>query len=94
MRRIADFTSKKEPLTEGAVIVSSVDELTAKTLEILRREITNLMIESSGGKLSPPSSKALVDYVKLLDDLKVKEKELLEEASDEFLKKLAKKDGV
>lgn len=92
MRKIADFTAKKPEPTEGIVIISSVDELTAKTLEILRREITNLMIESSGGKLQPASSKSLVDYIKLLDELKKKEKELLEEASDEFLKKLAKKD--
>lgn len=90
MRRIADFTSKKPEPTEGTVIVASVDELTAKTLEILRREITNLMIESSAGKLAPPSSKSLVDYIKLLDDLKQKEKELLEEASTEFLQRLAK----
>lgn len=71
---------------------TSIDELTAKAIEILRREIVNLMGETSRGKLSPTSSTALVGYIKLLGDLKEKEQDLVEELSTEFLEKISKDD--
>lgn len=77
--------------SDGSIIVTSIDELTTKTIEILRREILNLMGESTRGKLEPSSSKALVDYIKLLSDLKDKEKDLLAQLPDEYLEKLARK---
>lgn len=57
-----------------------------KATEILRREITNLMIESSSKKLSPASAKDLVAYIKLLSELKAEQSETLEGLSDEQLK--------
>lgn len=77
-------------LHSGVIATTSIDELMLKCQEILRREITNLMVESSKGKLSPNSAKSLSDYIKLLDTLKDKEADLLEELSDTQLKKLVK----
>lgn len=82
---------EKDCNSNGNIIVTSIDELTTKTIEILRREIINLMMESTRGKLEPTSSKALVDYIKLLADLKEKESELLSQLPDEYLESLAKK---
>lgn len=65
-----------------------VVDLLDKGAEILKREITNLMIESSGKKLSPNSAKDLVSYLKLLHDLKLEQTKALSELSDEELKKL------
>lgn len=91
VRRISDFKAKIEPVVPNFDVLSvSIDELTAKTIEILRREVQNLLIESSGGKLAEKSSTALVAYIKLLGELKKKEKDLLEDLEDEFLEKIAK----
>lgn len=91
MRRISTFVAKKEQAPVDLTLAqTSVDELTAKSIEILRREILNLMGESSGGKLSPTSSTALVGYIKLLGELKKQEKDTLATMSDEFLEGLVK----
>lgn len=94
MRKVNSFTgSIKEPTDLKPDLiqpVGSIDELTVKTLEILRREIQNLMMESSRGKLESSSSRSLVEYIKLLGELKKKEQDLLNEMSDEFLEKLSK----
>lgn len=93
MRKVNGFTgSIKEPTDlqpERIQPVGSIDELMVKSLEILRREIQNLMIESSRGKLENASATALVNYIKLLGELKKKEQELLQEMSTEFLEKLS-----
>lgn len=57
--------------------------------EILKREITNLMMESSGKKLSPASARDLVGYINLLHDLEERAKKKLADMSDEELKALA-----
>lgn len=89
MRRIADFKSKQQPVEVDLSIASTtLEELSNKAQEILRREILNLMGESTSGKLSPPSSTALVNYIKLLGELRDKEKEELAAMSDEFLEKI------
>lgn len=91
VRRIANFVSKDvPPEPDFSIATTELDELTAKTQEILRREITNLMIESTAKKLSPTSSAALVSYIKLLGELKDKETEALKAMGDEHLKKLAR----
>jgi len=59
-----------------------------KTVEILRRDITHLMMESSQGKLSKSSATDLVNYVKLLSDLYKQEKEILSNLSTEEIKAL------
>ncbi len=65
-----------------------ISDLLDKGGEILRREITNLMVESSGKKLSPNSAKDLVAYLKLLSELKIEQQKALAEMSDEELEKL------
>ena len=67
-----------------------IDALLAKSGEILRREIHNLMSESSGKKLSPASARDLVAYVKLLSDIKIERDKVLSDMSDEELQKLIK----
>lgn len=60
----------------------------AKGAEILRREISNLMIESSGKKLSSASAKDLVNYLKLLSEIKLEQEKFLGSLTDEELEKL------
>jgi len=93
MRRIADFTSKNTQTEPDFSLASTtLDELVDKAQEILRREITNLMVESTGKKLSPTSSQSLVAYIKLLGELKEKEEDLLQRLGDNHLKRIAKRD--
>lgn len=70
-----------------------VQHLLDKAAIVLQREIQNLLIESSGGKLQPASAKSLVDYLKLLHSLKADQAEALEGMTDEELKGLINGDG-
>lgn len=65
--------------------IFDVEDLLAKTGEILRREVLNLMSKSSGGKLSPTDARDLVNYVRLLAELKAEQDAVLSELSDEEL---------
>lgn len=89
MRRYAKPTTQLP--TQPSVPEGSFDvvELLEKGGELLRREILNLMSESSRGKLSPNSAKDLVAYIKLLNELKAEQQEELEGLDDEALRKLA-----
>lgn len=69
----------------------SIDRLMDDCLVALDREVRNLKILSSRGKLSPPESRDLRDTYKLLFELKKMEAELLKGLTDEQLK--AKLDG-
>lgn len=62
-----------------------VEALMDKGGEILRREIQNLMIESTGKKLSSASSRDLVAYLRLLSELQKDQKETLTKLTDEEL---------
>jgi hypothetical protein len=64
-----------------------------KGLEILRKEVNNLFMESSQGKLSPVSARDLVGYVKLLHELEERQKasaldaaKLAKAAADHFVR--------
>lgn len=93
MRRIADFKPKHTPSEPDFSLVSTtLEELSNKAQEILRREILNLMGESTGGKLSPTSSASLVQYVKLLGELRDKELKELSRMGDDHLKTLVDDD--
>lgn len=63
-----------------------IEDLLAKTAEVLRREVKNLMLESSRGKLSAGSARDLVVYVELLKKLKLEEEEAARLLTDEQLK--------
>lgn len=76
---------------EASTGVSSLDieALLDKCAVVLQREISNLMMESSGKKLSAASARDLVAYIKLLAELKEYQEEELSELTDEQLKQLA-----
>ena len=65
-----------------------VEALLAKGGEILRREVSNLLMESSNKKLAPASARDLVAYIRLLHELKIEKAAALAEMSDEELTKL------
>ncbi len=58
-----------------------ITKLLDKGLEILRKEVNNLFMESSQGKLSAVSARDLVGYVKLLHDLEERQKQAALEAA-------------
>ena len=60
-----------------------VEKLLAQGGEILNREVKNLLMESSRGKLND-----LCNYIKLLSELKKEQQEALKELSDEEIEKL------
>lgn len=64
---------------------SDISTLLGKTIEILRREVTHLLMESALGKLPKGSSTDLVNYVKLLNELHAEEKDILDQLSDDEL---------
>lgn len=69
----------------------SVDSLIADGLLALYREIKNLLILGSRGKLDPNSSRDLRDHLKLLFEIKDREKDFLKSISDEELQILLAK---
>ncbi len=80
-----------EAAKEGQLEPLDVELLLTKTGELLKREISNLMSESSRGKLSPASARDLTAYIRLLSELKEQQKEEINNMTDEELEALAKK---
>lgn len=75
-------------LPEKADLTSSeldVESLLQKGGEILKREITNLMIASTGKKLSPTDARDLVAYIRLLNELKQDQTSTAANMTDEEL---------
>jgi len=68
----------------------SVSRLLDDGLVALYREIKNILIMSSKGKLDANTARDLRDHLKLLFELKDRENELLKAMSDEELKEKAK----
>lgn len=66
-----------------------IERLLNNAGEILKREIRHLMYESSQGKLNAASSRNLVDYIRLLEEIRQKQKDDLENLTDEELMKIA-----
>lgn len=89
------YVSPQAPLPEPVADVVSADvdigELQDKSRLILQREIKNLSVESSSGKLAPNSARDLVNYVKLLADLAKMEKDALDGKTTEELEALLAK---
>jgi hypothetical protein len=85
------FTSSEPDVKDdvGSELSFDVDLLLEKSGQILAREIRNIMIESSRGKLNAASSRDLVAYLKLLNELKNEQQDALANMSDEELRKLA-----
>lgn len=68
----------------------SVDRLIGDGLLALHREIKNLLILGARGKLEPNDARDLRDHLKLLFELKDREKDLLGDMTDEELTVKAK----
>lgn len=69
----------------------SIDRLLEDGLYILYREIKQLFILSSRGKLEPNDARDLRDHLKLLFELKERENDLLRNITDDELKAKAEK---
>lgn len=79
-------TVKDKPISE-----ISIDELLGAGLLSLYREMRNLLFLSAKGKLSPADSRDLRDTVKLLFELKDREKAIMEGLETEELEKQLEK---
>lgn len=71
----------------------SVQRLIDDSLTVLAREVKNLLMLSSKGKLTPPDAKDLRDHLKLLFELKDRESDLLNGMTDDEIKALIDKDA-
>ena len=70
---------------------TDVDSLLSKAYHIIQREIHNLMVESTGGKLHKDSAQALINYTKLLAQIKIDQDAVLDSlTTDELNEALAK----
>jgi hypothetical protein len=65
-----------------------IGEQLERLLNILQKEVTNLHLESSKGKLSASSARDLVSYVKTLSDIKVRQDKELADLPDDKLEEL------
>lgn len=91
---LAKFQAKKLEQERGEMVSDkslsdiSVDSLIGDGLLSLYREMRNLKFLTSKGKLGPAEARDLRDTVKLLFELKDREKELLASLDDDELKDL------
>lgn len=69
-----------------------VDVLLAQGGAILAREIKNLMMASSRGKLEAAEARDLVAYLKLLSELKIEQQKALADLTDVELQDLVSQD--
>ena len=67
----------------------SLESQLEKAIICLKKDLAFIHDEAVAGKLSAPSSRDLVAYIKLLSDLKDTQAEALSALSDEQLKKVA-----
>lgn len=84
----AASTMPAEPPALGDI---SVQRLIDDSLVALSREIKNLLMASAKGKLDAANARDLRDHLKLLFELKDREKDSLAGITDEQLKELAVK---
>lgn len=86
-----DLTSIEAPKVPDVPLSDiSVSRLIDDGLTALYREIKNILILSSKGKLDAPTAKDLRDHLKLLFELKDRENESLRSLSDDDIKARAK----
>ncbi len=93
MRRIIS-TPTSAPVSEMTapppISEISIDGLLGDGLVALHREIKNLLIASAKGKLDAADARDLRDHIKLLFEIREREKSLLTNISTEDLEKLLK----
>lgn len=98
MKRFASKTTSIPAVQHEAPRISppaepqifDIEMLLSQSGTILSREIRNLLIASSGGKLDQAGSRDLVSYIKLLNELKMTQSKELSNMSPEELEELAK----
>lgn len=90
---LAETKIDKKPHDSNARRLQNVnlDRLQHQFLTVLKREASRLLDISYTEKLSADASKTLVNYIKLLGELKELELKDLENLTDEELEKLTKK---
>lgn len=90
--QLTDLTELDRPKPSDPLISDiSVDSLIGDGLLALYREIKNLLVLSSKGKLEPNSARDLRDHLKMLFEIKDREKDFLKNISDEDFKALLEK---
>lgn len=77
--------------SEEASSIFDLDEALTKCQEVLRREIANLLMESSSKKLSAPSARDLCAYIKLISELKQEKLKELDGLTDAELEEIVLK---
>lgn len=85
---IADGVAKE--IEPDLVSDVSISQLIDNGLVTLHREMKNIMVMSSKGKLDPNSARDLRDHLKLLFELKDREEDGLKGLTDEQLEAIAR----
>lgn len=85
------FKSPAAPYKDPAIADISIDDLLGKSLLILYRETRHLLGSSKEKKLSKDDAACVRDNIKLLQELKKREQEVLDELSDEELEEVSKR---
>jgi hypothetical protein len=93
MRRIVRPGEKKEIKIELIGGTQDPEVLLTKLYTALEREVQNIVMESVKGKLGPMISKDLVQYIRLLNEIRLDQEALLGELSTEELQNAAKSTG-
>lgn len=85
-QNIAGIEPVKSPSVETPPVGDiSIDRLIDDSLQVLYREVKNLLIMSARGKLEANDARDLRDHLKLLFELKEREGQLLKGLTDEQL---------
>ncbi len=83
---------KRRSQAPRRLVEVDLEKIQHQFLVVLKRESTRMMDVSFEGKLSESDSRILINYLKLLKELKKSEEEDLDKMSDEELVKLANKE--
>jgi hypothetical protein len=87
--QVASNTQFNLEIAESASLVPndmSYEDMLLRAKEIMNREITNLMLQSSQGKLDSRSAQDLINLVKVLQSLTRDENDRAEAMSEEEIK--------
>lgn len=85
-----EMALKKASLVPPPSSGIDLKDLLSKTKTILWREVQGLMQESTGSLLSKDSSQALINYIKVLQQLIKEENDLFDNLTEEQLESLLK----
>ncbi len=92
--QITEASKASTETSFAAEAAPDVVGLLDKSMVVLGREVTNLMHESARGKLDAKSAQALVQYLRLLNELKAEQQKELQNLTDEELKALGSTESL